>query len=360
MNPINLLNPELESRIQFMLYRYRFLLVYMAIGVFSLVLEFVTFRGLEKLGLPSLSANVVGVALGIYFAYFMNVRFNFKVPRAKRNRALVYFVIISSGSFTVNYIFKGQLLLRGWNPEVSRFVVAGVLFYVAYLFHRRFSFSDRKLVGVAIYANGVEDVKGIFEKIGTCPDFIHVDLIDETFGAGKAESPQTYRLETIRAYWPNKKIDAHIMSRTPSKWINDIAPHVDAIIVHIDVDEPIDGILENISKLDRQIGLCVAMRDSLDMIRPSLSHVDMLMILSIPEPGRSGQTFDMNALDWISEVNAWPDRSRIDFCVDGGVNERTVGLLNVEQVVSGSSVLNAPDPKRQIMRLQTSSNYERV
>ncbi len=360
MSLINLLNPELASRIQFRLYCYRFLLVYIVIGVFSLILEFVTFRGLDELGLPSLAANVVGVALGIYFAYFMNVRFNFKVPRAKRNRALGYFVIISGGSFAVNYIFKGQLLARGWDPEVSRFIVAGVLFYAAYLFHRRFSFSDRKLVGVAIYANGVEDVKGIFEKIGTCPDFIHVDLIDETFGAGKAESPQTYRLETIRAYWPQKKIHAHIMSRTPSKWISEIAPHVDAIIVHADIDEPLDDALEGISKLNRQAGLCVAMRDSLEMIKACRAEVDMLMILSIPEPGRSGQAFDMNALNWVAEINDWPQRAHFDFCVDGGINESIVGLLNVEQVVSGSSVLNADDPKRQIMRLQTSSNYERV
>ena len=68
----------------------------------------------------------------------------------------------------------------------------------------------------------------------------------------------------------------------------------------------------------------------------------------------------MATLERIAAFNAWPDRSGFDVCVDGGVTETNVGLLNVEIVVSGSSVLRSADPRRQIMRLQTSSNYEQV
>ena len=41
-----------------------------------------------------------------------------------------------------------------------------------------------------------------------------------------------------------------------------------------------------------------------------------------------------------------------------GVNENIIGILEAENIVSGSSVLKSPDPKRQIMRLQTVGYYE--
>ena len=72
-------------------------------------------------------------------------------------------------------------------------------------------------VGVAIYANGVEDIKGIYEKIGSYADFIHVDIIDSSYGDVDTDPP--YRLETIKAYWPDHPIHVHVMSKYPSKWI---------------------------------------------------------------------------------------------------------------------------------------------
>ena len=73
---------------------------------------------------------------------------------------------------------------------------------------RKFSFRDYKKVGVAIYANGIEDIKSIWEKISTFPDFIHVDIIDETF-SNNTPNPKAYRLETIEAFWPQKDIHCH-------------------------------------------------------------------------------------------------------------------------------------------------------
>ena len=43
--------------------------------------------------------------------------------------------------------------------------------------------------------------------------------------------------------------------------------------------------------------------------------------------------------------------------VDGGVNDSTVKFLNVESVVSGSYILAAPNPIKNIMHLQTSGEY---
>jgi pentose-5-phosphate-3-epimerase len=55
-----------------------------------------------------------------------------------------------------------------------------------------------------------------------------------------------------------------------------------------------------------------------------------------------------------------PFRNKIRICVDGGVNEKIAPLLQVEDLVSGSSVLNHADPKQQILNLQTAGRYELI
>ena len=79
-----------------------------------------------------------------------------------------------------------------WSYEKSRFIISGCLFLLGYILHRKFSFSEHKRVGIAVYANGQEDISGIHEKIGSFPDFIHVDIVDSTFASNAIEA-KTYR-----------------------------------------------------------------------------------------------------------------------------------------------------------------------
>jgi ribulose-phosphate 3-epimerase len=353
------LAPDLYAALRFKFYRYRFLLVYILIGVVSLWIEILIIRGLQYLGLPFGIAQVVGLVASILFAFWMNARFNFKVPVVKRNRTFAYFAVISSASAVLNYVFRRQLLVHGWSFEQARFGISAILFSLIYLLHRRFSFVDRKQVGVAVYANGVEDIRAIRGKIEDFPDFIHVDLIDASFGAADTDV-RSYRLEAIRAYWPKRKIHVHLMTRHPLKWLSEVIPFADLIIIHAEIENAIGAVLQQIRQAGRQTGLCLQMGTPGDAARAWLSKVDVLMLLTIPAPGRSGQTFQLDALDKIREINGWSGRTHFALCVDGGVNESNIHLLNVELVVSGSSVLKAADPVRQIMRLQTSNNHEAI
>ena len=66
----------------------------------------------------------------------------------------------------------------------------------------------------------------------------------------------------------------------------------------------------------------------------------------------------MEGLERIKQLNNLSFRKQFSLCVDGGVNENIVNILDAENIVSGSSVLKNKDPKRQIMRLQTIGRYE--
>lgn len=351
------LNKETKASLKFLLYRYRFLINYIIIGVFSIVLEILMIRALAYFGAQLLLAVPIGIGIGILFSFWFNVRFNFKVPTGKRHRAFLFFAGISIGSACLNFGFRNQLIEAGISYEISRFLVAGFLFSIAYGFHRKFSFKDLKQVGIAVYANELEDIAQIKNKIGAYPDFIHVDLIDKSFSEAATEV-RTNRLETIAAHWPNKHIQVHVMSRNPMPWLDEILPHADTIIVHAECIEDLSAVIKKIRDSGVSAGLCLLIDTPLEVAKQYVNEIDILMLLAIRVPGKSGQKFEMEAIQRVEEIKTWGDRNKFDLCIDGGVSEKNIHLLNVELVVSGSSVLENPDPARQIMRLQTSNNYE--
>jgi len=341
------------------IYRLRFLACFILIGLSSLLLELVLYRGLEKIGFHIYLAYGSGFGGGLFFAYWLNARFNFKVPKLKRRRAFLFFVAISLCSSGLNFIFRVQLQQYGLQFEESRLLSSGFLFLFAYSLHRKFSFQDCKNVGIAVYANGLEDIKKIFDKVGSFSDFIHVDIIDHTFGE-KSLKPKAFRLETIRAYWPEKPLHVHLMSRTPDFWLPEVLPFADLIILHVESAKSLDKTFKKIRAAGKSPGLAIMLETPLKKLNPYLANVDMLLMLSIKNPGKSGQKFEFGVLEKINHLNRNPLRKKLKLCVDGGIDRETVQLLNVEMIVSGSYVLNSKSPKKEIIRLQNASNLENL
>lgn len=352
-----LLHPEILKILHELWYRFRFFVLYIIIGILSLLLEVVVRSQLLSTGINPYLATSCSLTLGIFFAYFGNIYFNFQIPPARRNRALIFFFAISLFSGAVQWGIAQTIDFNALSYEKGRFLISGFFFIIAYLLHRRFSFQDLKRVGVAIYANGVEDLNSIHKRIGQYPNFIHVDIVDQTF-ASDAEKIKAYRMETIRAFWPNREIHTHIMSRTPSKWIPEVLPYSDLIYVHWECDESIEQVIQSIRSRNVRAGVALTMETEPSEVESVLAEVDSILLLTIPQPGQSGQKFDMTGLERIQHLNQAAYRNQLRICIDGGVDEKIAPLLQVEDVVSGSSVLNHEDPKLQIMRLQTAGRYE--
>jgi len=243
--------------------------------------------------------------------------------------------------------------------ELGRLVSSVVLFCFAYLLHRKFTFRNFKEVGIAVYVNTAEDIRLIRQKVGEFPSFMHVDIVDETFNPN-CTLPATMRMEVVRAYWEKKSIHAHVMSSEPRRWIKDVLSYCDVAIFHIEGVKDIPELIAEVKAAGKKAGLALCAYTPVAEILPYINSIDIVLLLAIPNPGYSGQVFQMDTLDKIKELNALPARQHFEICVDGGVNESVVSLLQVEKVVTGSSALNNPNPVRQIMRLQTSSNYESV
>jgi ribulose-phosphate 3-epimerase len=345
-------------QVRFFIYRYKFILLYTIIGFFSLCVEFGVIHFLASFNIDYPGSAIIALVAGILVAFYLNIQYNFHIVPSKRKKALFYFVLISVISFSFQYVIREQLKRYDISMDQSRFIISGLFFVFAYLLHRRFSFKEYKKVGVAIYANGIENIQNIYSSISNVSDFIHIDIVDQTFNPD-CNNVKAYRAETIRAYWQNKTIEAHVMSRKPSLWLPELMPHVDRIYLHLDIDENLSDLIKTIKENGCKPGLAFQQDSDLRLIDKYIDSIENILILAIDTPGLSGQQLNMSVLNVIDTLNKRAYRNRISICVDGGVNQSTIQHLNVESVVSGSFVLSARDPVRNIMLLQTSGEYER-
>lgn len=200
-----------ENNFNIILYKYRFFFIYVIFGFISILIELLIYSNLIRLTNLYFFSQFFSLLIGILSAFWLNIRYNFKISRPKRNRALIYFMTISMLSYLIQTFILKEFYSNN-TYEVSRLIVSGFFFWIAYIFHRIFSFNEHKKVGVAIYSNGVDDISKIHEKVGQYPDFIHVDIVDKTFNP-LAENVLSYKVEVIRAYWSSKFIEVHIMSK---------------------------------------------------------------------------------------------------------------------------------------------------
>ena len=347
------------KEINFLIYKKKHLIIYIIIGILSLLVEV----GIRRFFLIKFSDNSLllhaPVLFGIFFAFYFNIKLNFNVPKFYLLRSLTYFFIISAGSYVFQLYTKSILNLENLNFEQARFLISGIFFLIGYFFHLKFSFKDSRKVGVAIYANGYEDIQKIYEKIGPYPDFIHVDIIDKTMNPN-APDTNLSKLEVVKAYWPNHQIHTHIMSEHPLKCLDQsVLNYSDIIYFHHESLDEINEIIEIIKKNKKIPGLVLHAKNQYKDIKNIVKNFTEILVLSIKIPGLSAQMFDESAFNLIEMLNNSDSRKMFKVCVDGGVKSNLISKFSSDRVVSGSDVLNNKNPKRQIMRLQTLSRYEK-
>ena len=242
--------------------------------------------------------------------------------------------------------------------EESRLIISGSFFLIAYFFHTKFSFKDSRKVGVAIYANGYEDIPKIFNRIGPYPDFIHVDIVDKTMNRSALDTNLS-KLEVVRAYWPKHKIETHIMSNDPVNLINDnIINNSDIIYIHHEIKNR-EKVVKKILEKNKIPGLVLHSIYKYENLEKIIGNFKEILILSIKKPGESGQKFNESSYNLIERINLLKTRNKIIVCVDGGVKSNLINKFTSEKIVSGSDVLNSDHPVRRIMKLQTVARYEK-
>ena len=345
------------KKFYFFLYQKKFLIIYILIGFLSILLELITRKILINFNAYETIYTYLPLILGIFFAFYFNIRFNFAVPKIYLRRSLVYFFIISLFSFSIQKVLKNYIIIEQFDYNLQRLFFSGTFFIIGYFFHLAFTFKKIISVGVAIYANGHEELDKIKSKIGEYPDFIHVDVVDRTMRES-ADLIDFSKLEQINSYWPKKEIHTHIMSKTPMYIIDKVIKFSKIIYIHYEIDENLNDLRDYILKHNVLPGVVLTAKYKYQNLDHILNNFKEIMILSIDNPGYSGQKFNIRALDLIKRIDKNRSRKKMKILVDGGVNSKIIKKINCEKIVSGAAVLRSEKPIIEIMKLQTVSRYE--
>ena len=334
-------------------FKMRFLKFYILFGMIGLLIEFITRYFLLQTIDNDFFATVIGIALGIFFAYWSNVKFNFQIPRYRINKALLLFVLIGVLSKLLQNYISNFLGLGFLAYEFERILTAGIIFMLFYIINVQFTFYNRTRLGIAIYSDIEENVDDIYKKVGQSPDFIQIDLVDETIYKNAKEVDLNI-IKKVREYWPEKEIELHLMSLNADYWIKKLdylKDNLNLIIFHEDVFQEIYNNLKGIKK-SYNIGIFFENRTPLEEIKKYTEICNHITIMGIENLGYSGQKFSDNTLFKIDKIDKFKNRSKFNLEVDGGIDSTNFYKLKVDKLVSGSSVLTSNNSINKVMEFK--------
>jgi len=336
----------------FLRHRFNYLINYIWIGFFSIVFESLIIQLVLFQITPFWLKVFLGFLSGLFLSLILNAKLNFKVPRSKNVRVFLLFSLISIMAFSINLILIG--LIKNVTPldyTFLRFFTAAIVFAFSYLAHRRFTFDFIKKVGIAIYLNKGQNIIEIYSKIRYYSDFIHIDLLDETFSPGVKELDLNL-IEEIDKTWGLKKM-VHIMSKKPSIWIKRLINKGDVFLFHLEIEEDIEKIISLCKKNKKAVGIVLSMGDSVEDILKYLPQIDFVQVMGINSLGKSGEELNISSLKKVDELNRLKEKYSFEIIFDGGVRTTNVHKINSKYIVSSSSLLSSKNPIDSFMQLKT-------
>lgn len=184
------------------------------------------------------------------------------------------------------------------------------------------------IVSVSILSGDFMHLKNEIKKIEQSgADMLHFDVMDGVFVNNISFG---FPILDVVNKNTDMHLDVHLMITDPLKYINECAKFgADTITFHVESQSDTLSTIEAIKKTGAKIGLSIKPKTSFDVVKPFLSKIDMLLIMTV-EPGFGGQSFikemtnkTRTARSYINENNL-----NVDIQVDGGINAETAKLAS--------------------------------
>lgn len=192
-------------------------------------------------------------------------------------------------------------------------------------------------------------VETIKKLNNTTTDYIHFDIMDNIFVPNK-----TFSIEEIKEYAKvcNKKIDAHFMVEDPISYLEKLKEvNFNNVTIHIEI-ENVDYIIKYLKQKNIKVGLAIKPNTDINLLDKYIDDIDLILVMSV-EPGFGGQKFIENTPNRIKDIKKKIKNKNILIEVDGGINNETIKLVDVDIAVAGSYIINNDNYQQQINKLKT-------
>jgi ribulose-phosphate 3-epimerase len=174
-------------------------------------------------------------------------------------------------------------------------------------------------------------------------DLLHVDVMDGHFVPNLTLGPfivkAIHRVATV-------PLDVHLMIDEPARYAEEfVEAGASRITYHVESMEGGPETADRIRELGAMPGVAVRPDTPLDAIKDHLSHVDMVLVMSVM-PGFSGQKFMPEVLAKTRALRQELGYTQ-DIEMDGGVDAETIGACaeaGANVFVAGSAIYGASDP----------------
>lgn len=203
----------------------------------------------------------------------------------------------------------------------------------------------KKMIIPAIIAKSQEEFENNINKVKNYVDVIQLDFMDGDF------VPNTSIDFDFELPNSNCIFEAHLMIADPVKWINKHHEKVDTILAHFESCKNPKKVIDLVRRKNKKIGFVLNPETPLSAIEKYLDKIDQVLIMTV-NPGFYGSPFLPEMLDKISDLREL--KPKIDIEVDGGVTDKTIGLVDnagANMFVSGSYIVKSDNVKQAVENL---------